>query len=70
MLYNKVLRGLEDEVVFHLEGEGKGEDKDSLLNNLQILTRTILTDFSEQSSEKTEVVFNMVPSKYQELLLF
>jgi hypothetical protein len=47
ILYNKVLRGLEDKVVFHLKGEGKGEDKDLLLNNLQVLTGTILTDFSK-----------------------
>ena len=46
MLYNKVLRGLEDKIIFHLKGEGKGEDKDSLLNNLQVLTKTV-TDFSE-----------------------
>ena len=47
MLYNKVLGGLEDEVVFYLKGEGKGEDKNLLLNNLQVLTGTVLTDFSK-----------------------
>jgi hypothetical protein len=34
MLYNKVLRGLENEIIFYLKKEGKGEDKDLLLNNL------------------------------------
>jgi hypothetical protein len=60
VLYNKVLGGLEDEVVI-LEA---GEDNNSRLNNAEVLQGTILDDCYQNISKKEPITTCLVPNNY------
>jgi hypothetical protein len=60
VLYNKVLGGLEDEVVIL-----KVREDDNLwLNNTEVLYSTILGDPHQNISEKEPVIAHLVPNNY------
>ena len=60
MLYNEVLRGLEDEVVI-LKTE---EDDDSWLNNTEVLYSTILGNPHQNIGKKEPVATYLVLNNY------
>jgi hypothetical protein len=60
VLYNKVLGGLEDEVVI-LEAE---EDDNSWLNNAEVLHGTLLDDPYQNISKKEPIATHLVPNNY------
>ena len=60
MLYNKVLGGLEDEVVI-LEAE---EDDNSWLNNVEVLHGTILDGPYQNISKKEPIANYSAPNNY------
>ena len=69
VLYNKVLGGLEDEVII-LEIE---EDNNPLLDNIEVLYSIILGNPHQNISKKEPVVAYLVPNNYQKpplLLLY
>ena len=60
MLYNKVLGGLEDEVVI-LEAE---EDNDLWLNNAEVLQGTILDDPYQNIGKKEPITNHLASNNY------
>jgi hypothetical protein len=60
VLYNKVLGGLEDEVVI-LEAE---EDDNSWLNNAEVLYGTLLDNPYQNISKKEPITTHLVPNNY------
>ena len=61
MLYNKVLGGLEDEVVILEVGE---DNDDSWLDNIEVLYSTILGNPHQNIGKKEPIIIYLVPNNY------
>ena len=68
VLYNKVLKGLEDEVVILKVGEDNNleaeDNNNSWLNNTEVLYNTILGNLYQNINKKEPIITHLVPNNY------